>query len=91
MVLCEFRLDDQVKIHVQDYFDASLRHSSDTPDHVIEVAVLFVQCIEVRKRIIPQHMYQSSFCRHVKLVIAISGFAVSVGFYRFTCVEYTSI
>lgn len=42
------RLDDQVRDHIQRYFDDARRYLGDTDENVIELAMLFVQCLEVR-------------------------------------------
>ena len=40
-------MNDRVMEHIQDYFDDCLRSLGDTEEHVIELSMLFVRCLEV--------------------------------------------
>lgn len=41
------RLDEEVREHIQTYFEEALGYMGDTDENVIELAMLFVQCLEV--------------------------------------------
>ena len=41
-------MDEEVANHIQTYFDDARNYFGDTDENIIELAVLFVQCLEVR-------------------------------------------